>query len=266
MIALVPDGYTGADRYAWWAFSKTESSAQTILIPRGVEFLWLDPATTTPNVVLGVTIGGRRHYMVPGDVLVLPRGTYQVTITNPLRNIIATATQLMVGFLGLKGGTSQELPAVIAARASRAPLPHVGILAAAPLATGAAPTVSLSVPTGPLEGLRITVHPIALADGSPLALPADFACTVDVGVVAATASTTGYDFALASVLPIPNLEDQLSPGLTSWSADMQLVGSAGQNTWDRSVVNGAAAMALGLRSISGTGARNDRAIVIVEGR
>jgi hypothetical protein len=86
-----------------------------------------------------------------------------------------------------------------------------------------------------------------------------------VGIITADRSAA-YSFIAAGLpLLIPNAGEEPEAGLVAWSADQGLAGGPGNNTWDRQVPTGAAAMVLNLRSIAGTGVVATRGLIIVEG-
>ncbi len=266
MIPANPNGINGNDRGAFWALGNRQAPS-AVAIPSGLAFLYLDPRVTTPNVVLGVKSPAGTFYMRPGDVLPLNGRGATLRVWNALKDVFPLSnvdTAPLVGFLGLKAGTAEELPSIVATKGT-APHPRAQLLSAGAVNSGS----SFQIPTANLTGLRIVVLPMNVA-GHVIAAPADFAAVITLATQSAFAmqeptivDANGWDPA-----PVAALEEQLPAlyGFTAPSSDNALVAAQNQLGWDRAIVVPSLFMTLTPSGIAGLGVNAARLFLAVEGR
>ena len=260
-------------RDAFWTLGGRDAPIN-VQIPAGSDFLYLDPCTTSPNVVLCVDVPGAGvSYMRPGDAIPAnPRGG-SVRIWNGLRRnmpaaFLASAYEAcLVGYVGLKAGRADELGAVIASGTNQAPVPVCSLLFAGVVGH----STNIYIPTGSIKGVRISVLGWADPAGTPTTAT-NFAATVLVG--AAVPKPPGFVniATVGSPMPLPTMDDDIGGVYDVWNANEQLAfaGGAtiyeGQEAYDRQVVAGSAAMILRVvNSIAGTGVFAAGVYLFVEG-
>ncbi|MBK9497109.1 MAG: hypothetical protein IPO08_21860 [Xanthomonadales bacterium] len=261
-------------RLAFWSLGGSTQPANAG-VPPGQAFLWLDPATTSPNVLLGLDVPGRgRFYMRPGDVVPMDKRAGNVRVWNALRRnipstFLASANRLgLVGFVGLRAGTVEELGAVVATREKGAAHPLANLLFAGVVAV----STNIYVPTANVTGLRVSCWGWADPSGAPTA-PLDFSASMQVaaGIPRAPGALT---MPALGAVPLPGMEEEAGDVYESWNAGQRLTFAGGgasiydsQLSHDVAVVAGSAAMVLRLEnSIVGTAAFLSGAYLWVEGR
>jgi len=267
MWAVNPDGINPAAREAFWSLNGPALPSR-VNIPPQARFLWLDPSTTSPNVILGVAIpGSPRTFMKPGDVLPVPKNAGALAVWNPWKRLLVLSADhyaILVGFLGLRAVTAEELPALVALKGRRTPNPPGNVICA-----GNVDLVQRFIPTSNLTGLRITAIPMNPGGTALTTHPADFALTIRPGALfigqgpGALASP-----AFAERLDLVTIDGNDVVAANTFGAfqsNNDLVASQYQATFDMVVPAGSPFMLLQPSGLAGTGIHSTRFGLIVEG-
>lgn len=267
MIRVEPDNKSGTERDCYWSIGRSRVNATRVGLPPGAEFLWLNPAMTSANVVLGVAGPGLPStHMRPGDVVPLHKGTRAVQIWNPYRrHYTSMSTEnvaALVGHVGLFVLDSREVMAAIASPKDHAPPSSVLLAVSSKGGTW-------YVPTANLKGVRVSVAPLNVAEDSIAATPVDFAATVKVGASIPVTSLSGLTAAgtFGDPIDLPDQDGDRMGALFQAPNDALTAAAAyGTTTFDFPVVAGATFATVWVGAIAGTGISTARAALIVEGR
>ena len=267
MIRVEPDHRSGAARDCYWTMGYRPSSATRVSLPPGGRYLWLNPATTTPNVLLGVNLRGVEVYMKPGDLLPLPPHCNSVQVWNPVKRLyVSMSAELVAGQVGQVGLTVLDESEAFAVKANNNPPTSqpLGLLFAASAKAGV-----VYFPTHNLKGVRIIVRALNPAEDTIVPEPADFAATLYMGTALTIASLSNITSAGTFFDPITTYEQgndatfALVPArndqLTTQVAQFQV-------SWDLPVVAPAALATAQVVGISGTGISANRVALFIEGR
>jgi hypothetical protein len=279
MIRLGSASHALNTRTGYWSLPGRDGVA-LLSIPLGASFLFLDPRTTSPNVILGVDAGDGRMFMGPGDVIPVRPGQSTVKVWNPLVQMLDKSLGItfgakagLVGFVGLLAGRATELPAIQASAKRSDPVPPAHTIFHGSVEVGIA--ISL-IPTMNLRGLRVYVAGMASATGA-WTIPSDFALTLHVAAVhslitPSQANPTAPPAGVAA-LPVPSLEEDYPSalGLAHYNRGARLDFSTAalpdhDTVRDLEVPAGCTFMALLASGLAGTGIVANRAILTVEGR
>lgn len=178
------------DRAAWWDPASDFASRPGRQIHMRGRVFAVDPATTSPNVLVGIapTANDTPVFLRPGESIAFPKDVYSVWIHNPQSALLSRLTgavlgEKLLGTVNLISGTTADL-AGWRARANRTrPTPAAALIAYGYLRAGGPFDVGgpdgVWVWSNGLEKIRIAAVPVD-ANGAPLAPPADLAATIKI--------------------------------------------------------------------------------------
>lgn len=246
---------------AYFGMAQTVDTALPVSFPRGQAWISLDPALTSPNVLVGVVGLDRPALLTPGRVLPIPQdctslrfyNVHHATLGNLEFGAVTGGNAYHRGRVGIVVGTADELPAWIASLKRLAPSPKLGVIYQE-TGRGVDATVGQSpFPISNLSGLRVAVSPEDVG-GALMDAPADF--QVVLRPETAMLGLVRPPDALGLGLDSDPLDRAASPAITpgKWpNSDLDVTFTQTKRTHDFEILTPAPSMRWMVVSIAGAG-------------
>lgn len=280
------------DRFEWNGSSTWGTNSAAVLgsapgkmiqLPVGTTAIAVDPALTTPNVVVGICRddSGRFIYLRPGEGMTFDQPTDRCYVMNPHLAQFARTINLLTGGCALNNAPAivvlQAMTSssdLLAYRANRnRPLPVAAPIAWAyqttanldPSAAPSDPTIGVCFATGGLEKVRVSF--VFWGAGIITTPPADLAGTVRVYCRTRAGAVGGAPVNIASI-QFPDLDGGGSPNIDTviplWGSDPSKDMVLSQTKFAFDLDLGASSDAIYFRNavaITGTGLTNTMVMV-----
>lgn len=249
---------------AYFGMAETPGQALPFSFPRGQSWISIDPALSSPNVLVGITgISSRPLLLAPGRVLPIDRectslgcfNVHHATLGPTEFNAGAGGDDHLYGRVVLVVGNADELPAWIASLKRMTPSPKMAVIVVdSQRAVDADPNTGVNeFPISNLSGLRISVSPQD-AGGTLIAAPADFSVTLRPAF--ACLGNPRANYPVGQGLDGDPLDRATNSPITpaKWpNSDGDITFTQGKRIHDLELYTPAASMRFGVVAIAGTG-------------